>query len=145
MIFTAGFYWDYVFDNMPLIDLFMFLLAMPVIYHLIHELFVKSKSAQNKSLKTYSFAYVIIYALWCLIDIVSFAFTMGNISGLMAYILYLNGVLFLAPVLYVLAKDIFLKSKAPRYIFIAYIVFLFMLAFIPEQLNAIGFYDTTSN
>ena len=145
MIFTAGFYWDYVFDNMPLIDLFMFLLAMPVIYHLIHELFVKSKSAQNKNLKTYSFAYVIIYALWCLIDIVSFAFTMGNISGLMAYILYLNGVLFLAPVLYVLAKDIFLKSKAPRYIFIAYIVFLFMLAFIPEQLNAIGFYDTTSN
>ena len=145
MIFMAGFYWDYVFDNMPLIDLFMFLLAMPVIYHLIHELFVKSKSAQNKNLKTYSFAYVTIYALWCLIDIVSFAFTMGNISGLMAYILYLNGVLFLAPVLYVLAKDIFLKSKAPRYIFIAYIVFLFMLAFIPEQLNAIGFYDTTSN
>ena len=145
MIFIADFYWTYDFENMPLTDLVMFLLVMPVIYHLIHDLFVKGKSAQNKNLKIYSFAYVAIYALWCLIEVVSFAFTMRNISGLMAYILYLNGVLFLAPVLYVLAKDIFLKSKAPRYIFIAYIVFLFMLAFIPEQLNAIGFYGTTSN
>jgi hypothetical protein len=70
---------------------------------------------------------------------------MGHISGIMAYMLYLNGLLFLAPVLYILAKDIFLKSKGPRYIFIAYIVLLFILAFIPEQLNKIGFYDTTSN
>ena len=145
MILMAGFYWDPVFDNLPLTDLIMFLLAMPVIYHLIHDLFVKDKSAQNKALKIYSFAYICIYVLWCLVDIVGFAFTMGDISGLMAYMLYLNGVLFLAPVLYILAKDIFLKSKGPRYIFIAYIVLLFILAFIPEQLNKIGFYDTTSN
>ena len=145
MIFIAGFYLDYFFDNMPLTDLTMLILAVPVIYHLTHDLFVKDKSTQNKALKMYSFAYVCIYVLWCLIDIVGFAFTMGNISGLMAYMLYLSGVLFLAPVLYILAKDIFLKSKGPRYIFIAYVVLLFMLAFIPERLNEIGFYDTTSN
>tara|TARA_Y200000002_G_scaffold346931_1_gene321814 strand:+ start:324 stop:752 length:429 start_codon:yes stop_codon:yes gene_type:complete len=141
----VGFYWDHVFDNIPLTDLAMFLLAMPVIYHLVYDLFVKDKSGQNKALKIYSFAYICLYVLWGLIDIVGFAFSMGHISGLMAYLLYLNGLLFLAPVLYILAKDIFPKSKGPRYIFIAYVVLLFILAFIPEQLNEIGFYDTTSN
>ncbi len=43
MILMAGFYWDPVFDNLPLTDLIMFLLAMPVIYHLTHDLFVKDK------------------------------------------------------------------------------------------------------
>ena len=145
IFFLVGFLWDHVFDNIPLTDLAMFILAMPVIYHLIQDLFAKAKSHQNKALKIYSFAYICLYVLWGLIDIVGFAFTMGHISGLMAYLLYLNGLLFLAPVLYILAKDIFLKSKAPRYIFIAYVVLLFILASIPEQLNEIGFYDTTSN
>ncbi len=141
----VGFYWDRVFDNIPLTDLAMFILAVPVIYHLIQDLFAKAKSHQNKALKIYSFAYICLYVLWGLIDIVGFAFTMGGISGLMAYVLYLNGLLFLAPVLYILAKDIFLKSKGPRYIFIGYVVLLFILAFIPEQLNEKGFYDTISN
>ena len=141
----VGFYWDHVFDNIPLTDLAMFLLAMPVIYHLVYDLFVKDKSGQNKALKIYSFAYICLYVLWGLIDIVGFAFSMGHISGLMAYLLYLNGLLFLAPVLYILAKDIFIISKVPRYIFIAYVVLLFVLAFIPEQLNEKGFYDTISN
>ena len=145
IFFMVGFYWDHVYDNIPLTDLTMFLLAIPIIFHLIQDLFAKAKPHQNKALKIYSFAYICLYVLWGLIDIVGFAFTMGHISGLMAYLLYLNGLLFLAPVLYILAKDIFLKSKGPRYIFIGYVVLLFMLASIPEQLNEKGFYDTISN
>ena len=112
MIFIAGFYLDYFFDNMPLTDLTMFILAVPVIYHLTHDLFVKDKSTQNKALKIYSFAYVCIYVLWCLIDIVGFAFTMGNISGLMAYMLYLSVYCFL-PLCYIFwQKTYSLKAKA---------------------------------
>ena len=145
MILLIDFYQDTVFDHISLTNLAGNLLVLPVIYHLIRELFFKKKSAQTTVIKIYSFAYVCCYVLWGLIDIVGFAFTMGHISGLMAYLLYLNGLLFLAPVLYIVAKDIFLKSKAPRYIFIAYVVLLFVLANIPEQLNEKGFYDTISN
>ena len=145
MLLLIDFYQNRYFDHIPLTNLAGILLALPVIYHLIRELFFKNKLAQATALKIYSFAYVCFYVLWGLIDIVGFAFTMGHISGLMAYLLYLNGLLFLAPVLYILAKDIFLKSKAPRYIFIAYVVLLFVLANIPEQLNEKGFYDTISN
>jgi hypothetical protein len=67
---------------------------------------------------------------------------MGHISGYMAYMLYLTGMLFLAPVLYFFAKNIFLKNKTSRYILIAYIALILMLFPIPGELNKSGFYDT---
>ena len=145
MLFLSGFSWDHIFNPISLTDLVVFILAIPVIYHLIQELFLKNKLLQIKALKIYSFACVSFYVLWCLVDIIGFALNMANISGYMAYMLYLNGILFLAPVLYVFTKDIFVKSKAPRYIFIAYVVLIFILFPIPGELNDIGFYDTTSN
>ena len=59
----------------------------------------------------------------------------------MAYMLYLTGMLLLAPVLYSFAKNIFLKSKIPRYIFIVYVVLILILSPIPGELNERGFYD----
>ena len=119
-------------------------LIIPVIYYLIKNLFVKTKSDLNRALKIYSFAYVCFYVLWCLADIVYFALNMGHISGYMAYMLYLAGMLCIAPVLYNFADNIFLKSKTPRYIFFAYIVLIFILSFIPEILNKSGFYGVIS-
>jgi len=145
MILLIDFYQGTIFDYISLTNLAGNLLVLPVIYHLIRELFFKNKSAQATALKIYSFAYVCFYVLWGLVDIILIALNMGHISGYTPYLMYLNGMLFLGPVLYILAKDIFHKSKKPRYIFIAYVVLLFMLAFMPEQLNEIGFYDTTSN
>lgn len=119
-------------------------LIIPVIYYLIKNLFVKTKTDSNRALKIYSFAYVCFYVLWCLADIVYFALNMGHISGYMAYMLYLAGMLCIAPVLYNFADNIFLKSKTPRYIFFAYIVLIFILSFIPEILNKSGFYGVIS-
>ena len=62
----------------------LILLTIPVIYHLIQELFFKNKSAENNTLKIYSFVYICFYALWCLFDIIYLIFTMGGISGYMA-------------------------------------------------------------
>ncbi len=73
------------------------LLAIPVIYHLIQDLFFKNKSAENNTLKIYSLAYICFYVLWCLFDIIYYTFTMGSISGYMAIMLYATGMLFLAP------------------------------------------------
>ena len=119
----------------------LLLLTIPVIYHLIQDLVVKNKPDQNKAFKTYSFAYVCFYVLWCLADIIYFALNMEHISGYMAYMLYLTGMLLLAPVLYSFAKNIFLKSKIPRYIFIAYVILILILSSIPGELNETGFYD----
>ena len=70
---------------------------------------------------------------------------MGSISGYMAIILYATGMLFLAPVLYSFAKNLFPKSKVPLYIFIAYVVLIFGASYLPEVLNERGFYDTISD
>lgn len=121
---------------------FLVLSIIPVIYHLIQDLFFKNKPDQNKALKIYAFAFVCFYALWCFVDIIYYALNMGHISGYMAYMLYLASMLFLAPVLYIFTKNIFLKSKAPRYIIIAYIASIFILSVIPGELNERGFYDT---
>ena len=145
MILLIDLYQDTVFDHISLTNLAGNLLVLPVIYHLIRELFFKKKSAQTTALKIYSFAYVCFYVLWGLVDIILIALNMGHISGYMPYLMYLNGMLFLAPVLYVLAKDIFHKSKKPRYIFIAYVALVFILSPVPEGLNDIGFYDNASN
>ena len=119
---------NHIASNYSLSRNLLVLLIIPVIYHLIRELFFKNKLDQNKAFKIYAFGYVCFYVLWCLVDIVYFAFNMGHISGYMAYILYLTGMLFLAPVLYIFAKNIFHKNKTPRYILIAYIVSILMLA-----------------
>ena len=84
-----------------------------------------------------------MYALWCLADIMYYALNMGHISGYMAYMLYLTGMLLLSPVLYIFAKNIFLNNKTSLYIFIAYVVLIFILSAIPEELNERGFYGTT--
>ena len=131
-----------IIPNYSLNRSFLVLFIIPVIYHLIQDLFPKNKPDQNKALKIYAFAYVCFYALWCLVDIIYFALNMGHISGYMAYMLYLTGMLFFAPVLYIFAKNIFLQSKTPQHILIIYIVLIFMLSFIPEQLNETGFYST---
>ena len=133
---------NHIASNYSLSRNLLVLLIIPVIYHLILELFFKNKPDHNKALKVYAFAYVSFYALWCFIDIVYFAFNMEHISGYMAYMLYLTGMLFLAPVLYFFAKNIFLKNKTPRYILIAYVVLILMLFPIPGELNESGFYDT---
>ena len=121
------------------------LLTIPVIYHLIQELFFKNKSAENNTLKIYSFVYICFYALWCLFDIIYHIFAMGNISGYMAIMLYATGMLFLAPVLYSFAKNLFPKSKVPLYILIAYVVLVFVAFVLPGELNERGFYDTISD
>ena len=135
---------NHIASNYSLSRNLLVLLIIPVIYHLILELFFKNKPDHNKALKAYAFAYVSFYALWCFVDIVYFAFNMGHISGYMAYMLYLTGMLFLAPVLYIFAKNIFLNNKTPRYILITYIVLIFILFPIPEELNKRGFYDIVS-
>ena len=135
---------NHIASNYSLSRNLLVLLIIPVIYHLILELFFKNKPDHNKALKVYAFAYVSFYALWCFVDIVYFAFNMGHISGYMAYMLYLTGMLFLAPVLYIFAKNIFLNNKTPRYILITYIVLIFILFPIPEELNKRGFYDIVS-
>ena len=135
---------NHIASNYSLSRNLLVLLIIPVIYHLILELFFKNKPDHNKALKVYAFAYVSFYALWCFVDIVYFAFNMGHISGYMAYMLYLTGMLFLAPVLYIFAKNIFLNNKTPRYILITYIVLIFILFPIPEELNKRGFYDIAS-
>ena len=131
---------DAIHSN-PLRRYGLILMTTPVIYHLIQDLVVKNKPDQNKAFKTYSFAYVCFYVLWCLADIIYFALNMGHVSGYMAYMLYLTGMLLLAPVLYSFAKNIFLISKIPRYIFIAYVVLILILSPIPGELNERGFYD----
>lgn len=133
---------NHIASNYSLSRNLLVLLIIPVIYHLILELFFKNKPNHNKALKIYAFAYVCFYALWCFIDIIYYALNMGNISGYMAYMLYLTGMLFLAPVLFIFAKNIFLKNKTPRYILIAYVVLILMLFPIPGELNESGFYDT---
>jgi len=132
---------NHIASNYYLSRSFLVLLIIPVIYYLIQDLFFKNKPDQNKALKIYAFAYVCFYALWCFIDVIYYALNMGNISGYMAYMLYLTGMLFLAPVLFIFAKNIFLKNKTPRYILIAYIVSILMLFPIPGELNERGFYD----
>ena len=133
---------NHIASNYSLSRNLLVLLIIPVIYHLIRELFFKNKLDQNKAFKIYAFGYVCFYVLWCFVDIVYFAFNMGHISGYMAYILYLTGMLFLAPVLYIFAKNIFHKNKTPRYILIAYIVLILILFPMPGELNERGFYDT---
>ena len=133
---------NHIAPNYSLSRNLLVLLIIPVIYHLILELFFKNKPDHNKALKVYAFAYVSFYALWCFVDIVYFAFNMRHISGYMAYMFYLTGMLFLAPVLYIFAKNIFVKNKTSLYIFIVYVVLIFMLSFIPEDLNERGFYGT---
>jgi hypothetical protein len=123
----------------------LILLTIPVIYHLIQELFFKNKSAENNTLKIYSFVYICFYALWCLFDIIYLIFTMGGISSYMAIMLYASAMLFLAPVIYSFAKNLFPKSKVPLYIFIAYVALTFGASYLPEVLNARGFYDTISD
>ena len=123
----------------------LILLTIPVIYHLIQELFFKNKSAENNTLKIYSFTYICLYVLWCLFDIIYYTFTMGSISGYMAIMLYATGMLFLAPVLYSFAKNLFPKSKVPLYILIAYVVFVCVAFVLPGELNERGFYDTISD
>ena len=131
--------------NNPFRSYGLLLLTIPVIYHLIQELFLKNKSAENSTLKIYSFVYICFYALWCLFDIIYLIFAMGGISGYMAIMLYATGMLFLAPVLYSFAKNLFPKSKVPLYIFIAYVALTFGASYLPEVLNARGFYDTISD
>ena len=133
---------NHIASNYSLSRNLLVLLIIPVIYHLILELFFKNKPDHNKPLKIYAFIYICFYALWCLVDIIYYALNMGHISGYMAYMLYLSGMLFLAPVLYFFAKNIFLKNKTPRYILIAYVVLILMLFPIPGELNESGFYDT---
>ena len=133
---------NHIVPNYYLHRSLLVLFIIPVIYHLICELFFKNKLDQNKAFKIYAFGYVCFYVLWCFVDIVYFAFNMGHISGYMAYILYLTGMLFLAPVLYIFAKNIFHKNKTPRYILIAYIVLILILFPMPGELNERGFYDT---
>ena len=70
---------------------------------------------------------------------------MGSISGYMAIMLYATGMLFLAPVLYSFAKNLFPKSKVPLYILIAYVVFVCVAFVLPGELNERGFYDTISD
>ena len=123
----------------------LILMTIPVIYHLIQELFFKNKSAENNNLKIYSFAYICLYVLWCLFDIIYYTFTMGSISGYMTIMLYATGMLFLAPVLYSFAKNLFPKSKVPLYILIAYVVFVCVAFVLPGELNERGFYDTISD
>ena len=123
----------------------LILLTIPVIYHLIQELFFKNKSAENNTLKIYSFVYICFYALWCLFEIIYLIFAMGGISGYMAIMLYATGMLFLAPVLYSFAKNLFPKSKVPLYILIAYVVLVFVAFVLPGELNERGFYDTISD
>ena len=128
--------------NNPFRRIGLILMTIPVIYHLIQELFFKNKSAENNNLKIYSFAYICLYVLWCLFDIIYYTFTMGSISGYMAIMLYATGMLFLAPVLCSFAKNLFPKSKVPLYIFIAYVVLIFVAFVLPGELNERGFYDT---
>ena len=127
----------------------LILLTIPVIYHLIQELFFKNKSAENNTLKIYSFVYICFYALWCLFDIIYLIFTMGGISGYMAIMLYASDVVSChvvsCCVIYSFAKNLFPKSKVPLYIFIAYVALTFGASYLPEVLNARGFYDTISD
>ena len=136
---------NHIVPNYSLHRSLLVLFIIPVIYHLIRELFFKNKLDQNKAFKIYAFGYVCFYVLWCFVDIVYFAFNMGNISGYMGYMLYLTGMLFLAPVLYIFAKNIFLKNKTSRYILIAYMALILMLFPIPGELNERGFYDTITH
>ena len=99
--------------NYSLHRFFLVLSIIPVIYHLIQDLFFKNKPDQNKALKIYAFAFVCFYALWCFVDIIYYALNMGHISGYMAYMLYLASMLFLAPVFYIFAKNIFPKKQSP--------------------------------
>ena len=131
--------------NNPFRSYGLLLLTIPVIYHLIQELFFKNKSAENNTLKIYSFTYICLYVLWCMFDIICYTFAMGSISGYMAIMLYATGMLFLTPVLYSFAKNLFPKSKVPLYIFIAYVALTFGASFLPEVLNERGFYDTISD
>ena len=133
---------NHIASNYSLSRNLLVLLIIPVIYHLMRELFFKNKPDQNKALKIYAFGYVCFYVLWCFVDIVYFAFNMEHISGYMAYMLYLTGMLFLAPVLYIFAKNIFNKNKTPRYILIGYIFLILILFPMPGELNERGFYDT---
>ena len=132
-------------NNNPLRRYGLILMTIPVIYHLIQELFFKNKSAENNTLKIYSFVYICFYALWCLFDIIYLIFTMGGISGYMAIMLYASAMLFLAPVIYSFAKNLFPKSKVPLYILIAYVVLVFVAFVLPGELNERGFYDTISD
>ena len=134
---------NHIASNYSLSRNLLVLLIIPVIYHLILELFFKNKPDHNKALKIYAFSYVCFYALWCLVDIIYYALNMGHISGYMAYMLYLTGMLLLAPTLFIFAKNIFLKNKTSRYILIAYIVLISMLSVIPLELNERGFYVAT--
>ena len=131
--------------NNPFRRFGLIFLTIPVIYHLIQELFFKNKSAENNTLKIYSFAYICLYVLWCLFDIIYYTFTMGGISGYMAIMLYASGMLLLTPVLYSFAKNLFPKNKVPLYILIAYVVLVFVAFVLPGELNERGFYDTISN
>ena len=131
--------------NNPFRRFSLVFLTIPVIYHLIQDLFFKNKSTENNALKIYSLAYICFYVLWCLFDIIYYTFTMGSISGYMAIMLYATGMLFLAPVLYSFAKNLFPKSKVPLYILIVYVVLTFGASFLPEVLNERGFYDTISD
>ena len=131
--------------NNPFRRYVLVLFTIPVIYHLIQELFFKNKSAENNTLKIYSFVYICFYALWCLFDIIYHIFAMGSISGYMAIMLYASAMLFLAPVIYSFAKNLFPKSKVPLYIFIAYVVLIFVAFVLPGELNERGFYDTISD
>lgn len=136
---------NHIVPNYSLHRSFLVLFIIPVIYHLIQGLFFKNKPDQNKALKIYAFSYICFYALWCLVDIIYYALNMGHISGYMAYMLYLTGMFFLAPVLYIFAKNIFLKNKTSRYILIAYMALILMLFPIPGELNERGFYETTTH
>ena len=131
--------------NSPFRRFGLVLLTIPVIYHLIQDLFFKNKSTENNTLKIYSLVYICFYVLWCLFDIIYYTFTMGSISGYMAIMLYATGMLFLAPVLYSFAKNLFPKSKVPLYILIAYVVLIFVAFVLPGELNERGFYDTISD
>jgi len=133
---------NHIVSNYSLHRSLLVLFIIPVIYHLIREIFFKNRPGQNKAFKIYAFGYVCFYVLWCFVDIVYFAFNMGHISGYMAYMLYLTGMLFLAPVLYIFAKNIFHMNKTPRYILIAYIFLILILFPMPGELNERGFYDT---
>ena len=101
--------------NNPFRRFGLIFLTIPVIYHLIQELFFKSKSAENNNLKIYSFAYICLYVLWCLFDIIYYIYY-GRHIWLHGYYALCECHVVSCPV-YIVSQNLFLKAKF-RYIFL---------------------------
>tara|TARA_B100001057_G_scaffold489581_1_gene576122 strand:+ start:1268 stop:1690 length:423 start_codon:yes stop_codon:yes gene_type:complete len=106
------------------------LLALPIIFDLITDIFSLKKSKRaNRGLKIYSLTLILFYIASWLVTMIDYILY-GEKSGYFIFGIGVYAVFFVIPVAYCFAKDIFDENRLVKNIFyIVMLIYLLYLAF----------------